>query len=221
MKKTNKKINILGNILMIMLVFLCGFNVSYAYFTARATVEGSLTFYDLKFTFGYMLAGNNQAVSTGETEFWVSPSASNLLRGNEFNFKTQDGTQVIERLGVMPNANNCDSYLRLKVNAFKMEKSGDSYTESSDTTNYGEYIDLTITASVTKGADNFYYFASPLSASSDIYVFATGATVSINAPADITDSYLKITIVFEAVQANTASVSELWGSTAVEILGLS
>ncbi len=218
MKKTNKTINIFGKILMLVFVFLCGFNVVYAYFTARATVEGGLTFYEMKYTFGYKTSGNNQATSTGETEFTVNPDTVNLLRGVSFGFKTSDGTQTITSLGIMPNVNNCDGYVRFKVNAYKMEKSGNSYTASSDTTNYGSYIILTKTSSVVTDTDGYYYIQSVISASADCYDFATGATISISAPADLTDSYLKITISYEAVQANKTAVTALWGSTAAGLL---
>ena len=97
----------------------------------------------------------------------------------------------------MPNVNNCDGYVRFKVNAYKMEKSGNSYTASSDTTNYGSYIILTKTSSVVADTDGYYYIQSVISASADCYDFATGATISISAPADLTDSYLKITISYE------------------------
>ncbi len=218
MKKTNKKLNMLGNILMIVVVFLCGFNVTYAYFTAKATVEGSLTFYDLNVTFAYSASGSNESQSTGSTEFEVIPNTTSILRGHEFSFKLADGT-AITNVGLMPSTTSCDSYARLTVSAIKMVKSGDSYTaDSSDTTDYGQYILLTTTASVKKSGE-FYYLGSVMTAGG-YYAMATGATISTDAPADVTSSYIKITIKFEAVQAEKTAVVATFGEEAATLLGL-
>ena len=218
MKKINKKLNMLGNILIIVVVFLCGFNVTYAYFTAKATVEGSLTFYDLNVTFAYTASGSNQSESTGTTEFEVIPNTNSILRGYDFSFKLANGT-AITNVGLMPSNTSCDSYARLTVSAIKMVKSGDSYTvDTTDTTDYGQYILLTTTTSVQKSGE-FYYLKSVMQAGG-YYAMATGATISTDAPADVTSSYLKITIKFEAVQAKKEAVVASFGESAANLLGV-
>ena len=218
MKIVHKKLNIIGAILMVMVVFLCAFNVTYAYFTARATVEGNLTFYDLNLTFGYVQSNSNQAVSTGQTAFTINPNADNVLRGQAFGFQLTDGT-ALKNVSIMSNAKSCNAYVRVKVVAVKMK---DATTADDDTTDYGKYITLTTPSTVatntTDSTDYWYYVRGQVRTSGTIEI-ATAATISIDAPADVTNGYLKITLVFDAVQATTAAVTELWGSTAATLVG--
>lgn len=217
MKKVHKKLNMVGGILMIMLVFLCAFNVTYAYFTARATVEGNLNFYDLNLTFGYVTTNNNTAISTGQTAFQIYPNAENILRGNSFGFQLNDGT-ALKNVSLISNAKSCNAYVRVKVVAVKMLN---ETTPDSDTTDYGKYIKLTtpstIVTNTTDSTDNWYYVRGMVRTSNTIEI-STAATISIDAPADVTNCYLKISLVFEAVQANKTAVTELWGATAATLV---
>ena len=52
------------------------------------------------------------------------------------------------------------------------------------------------------------------------YTLATGATISASAPPEITDGYLKITLSFEAVQANKEAVKSTFGLTDSDITNL-
>lgn len=210
---------------MVMLVFLCAFNVTYAYFTARATVEGNLTFYDLNLTFGYRKTGDNATTSTGSTEFQIYPNGSNILRGVPFGFTLQSGENIT---GVYMCSSNtsCNAYVRVKVKAVKMKLSGNNYVADEDTTDYGHYIKLTVSTGVVQNTldsdDNWYYAQSALrTGSGNSTQIATAATISTDAPADVTNSYLKITLVFEAVQQNTTAVKETWGTNVATILNLS
>ncbi len=224
MKKVYKKLNIMGGILLVMLVFLCAFNVTYAYFTARATVEGNLTFYDLNLTFGYRISGNNSTTSTGSTEFQIYPDNDNVLRGVPFGFKLQAGS-AISGVYLCSSNTSCNAYVRIKVKAVKMKLSGNSYVADDDATDYGQYIKLTTPSTVVQNtadsSDHWYYATSALrTGSGNSTQMATAATISTDAPADVTNSYLKITLVFEAVQQNTEAVKDTWGASIVTLLGI-
>lgn len=212
----------MGGILLVMLVFLCAFNVTYAYFTARATVEGNLTFYDLNLTFGYQISGTNITTSTGSTEFQIYPDNENVLRGVPFGFKLQAGS-AISGVYLCSTKTSCNAYVRIKVKAVKMKLSGSSYVADDDTTDYGQYIKLTTPSSVLQNSadssDHWYYVKDPLRTSNSTPL-ATAATISTDAPADVTNSYLKITLVFEAVQQNTEAVKDTWGASIVTLLGI-
>ena len=212
----------MGGILLVMLVFLCAFNVTYAYFTARATVEGNLTFYDLNLTFGYRISGNNSTTSTGSTEFQIYPDNDNVLRGVPYAFKLKAGS-AISGVYLCSTKTSCNAYVRIKVKAVKMKLSGNSYVADDDTTDYGQYIKLTTPSSVLQNSadssDHWYYVKDPLRTNNSTPL-ATAATISTDAPADVTNSYLKFTLVFEAVQQNTEAVKDTWGASVVTLLGL-
>ncbi len=225
MKKVNKKLNIFGYALVIVLVFLCGINVSYAYFTARATVQGSLDFYDLNIQFAYHLGTGYDETPTGETEYEIIPNSASILRGVEFGFKTSSN-QSIDSVGLFAMSNSCDCYARVKIKAVKMIASGSTYVEdSADTTDYGEYIILTIaqhSGVEFNSTDGYYYFKNVISAGMyGVYQkIATGAKISTSAPPDITNGYLKISLLFEAVQADKQAVISTFGNAAATFMGL-
>lgn len=218
MKKANKTLNILGHILIVVLVFLCGFNVTYAYFTARATVEGSLQFYDLNVQFAYYY---EQPVATGTTEYEIIPATTNVLRGVPFTFKNADNNEI-ESVGLQSMSDSCNYYARVKVKAVKMKLSGSTYVQDSeDTADYGSYINLTINSdNILQSSYGWYYFKGAAMEATSYYTLATGATISASAPPEITDGYLKITLSFEAVQANKEAVKSAFGLTDSDITNL-
>lgn len=211
MKRTYKSLNILGYVLIVVLVFLCGFNVTYAYFTARATVQGNLQFYDLNVQFAYYY---EQPIATGTTEYEIIPATTNVLRGVPFTFKTAEN-QAIESVGLQAMSDSCNYYARVKVKAVKMVFNGSTYEQdSSDTTDYGNYINLTINSdNILQGPSGWYYFKGAAMEATSYYTLATGATISTSAPVDLTNGYLKITLSFEAVQANKEAVKSVFGLT--------
>lgn len=199
---------------MIVFVFLCGFNVALAYFTAQASVSGDLSFYDLNVTFAYREQGSNLQNSTGTSVYTLTPTSSSILRGVEFGFKTTSGTQIKD-IGLLSSGASCRSCARIKVTAVKQQQaSNGAYTADADTTDYGEYIKLS-TSLLEKEEDGYYYLYEVMSAGS-YYSLITGATLSIDAPIELTDSYLKITISFEAVQATYDAVAEKFGADIAE-----
>ena len=229
MKKVNKKLNIFGYALVIVLVFLCGINVSYAYFTARATVQGSLDFYDLNIQFAYTNVddGMLNPISTGETEYEIIPNSAGIFRGVEFGFKTSSN-QGIQTIGLMSMDNSCNWYARVKIKAVKTLASGSTYVEdSTDTTDYGEFIILNTAINTDvkfNSADNYYYFMSEVNAEEQggfsYQPLATAAKISTSAPPDITNGYLKISLLFEAVQADKQAVISTFGNAAATFMGL-
>lgn len=222
MKKTYKKINTLGQILMLVLVFLCGINVTYAYFTARATVEGNLTFYDLNIKFYYKKPNISRPVEISDTEFEII-SNQNILRGKEFKFMVnENGTLVeIEDIRLGSSSESCPALVRAKVIARKVNKFGNDWVYDEDSTDYGNFIELTYPTSAegrvikeTKQNTNYYFYESAID-TGEKAMLASGATVSTSAPVDITNCNLKITIVFEAVQANYQAAVATFGADGV------
>lgn len=223
MKKANKTLNILGHILIVVLVFLCGFNVTYAYFTARATVEGSLQFYDLNVQFAYRKPSTAyEANLTGSNEYEIFPTTVNILRGVPFTFQTTaTGGEAVTDVGLRAlDDSSCNYFARVKVKAVKMKLSGSTYVQDSeDTADYGSYIELTTTdCNVSKFAG--YYYSTGQFEWNSYCIVATGATISASAPPEITDGYLKITLSFEAVQANKEAVKSAFGLTDSDITNL-
>lgn len=208
MKRTYKSLNILGYVLIVVLVFLCGFNVTYAYFTARATVQGNLQFYDLNVQFAYYY---EQPIATGTTEYEIIPATTNVLRGVPFTFKTAEN-QAIESVGLQAMSDSCPYYARVKVKAVKMKLNGATYTQDGDT-DFGEYIILNVDETYIASMANYYYFKGDALTAGSYATLATGATISTSAPVDLTNGYLKITLSFEAVQANKEAAKSVFGLT--------
>ena len=226
MKKSYKKINTFGQILMLVLVFLCGLNVTYAYFTARATVEGNLTFYDMNINFYYKKAGSTVSTQTNSTEFEIIPNPNeSVLRGNEFKFMVSEGNTLtqLDQVSLGSSSDSCPAYVRVKVVARKMNKLGDDWSyDTTDTTDYGNFIELTYNDEEIEKKkvqesthEVYYYFCKNVLETGGTQALATGATISTSAPVDITNCNLKITIVFEAVQANYYAAVEAFGAGGV------
>lgn len=223
MKKSYKSLNILGYVLIVVLVFLCGFNVTYAYFTARATVQGNLQFYDLNVQFAYRKPSTAyEANLTGSNEYEIFPATVNILRGVSFTFQTAaTNGEAVTDVGLRALDNSsCNYFARVKVKAVKMKLSGSTYVQDSeDTADYGSYIELTTTdCDVSKFAG--YYYTTGQFEWNSYCIVATGATISTSAPVDLTNGYLKITLSFEAVQANKEAVKSVFGLTDANITTL-
>lgn len=216
MKRSYKSLNILGYVLIVVLVFLCGFNVTYAYFTARATVQGNLQFYDLNVQFAYRKPSTAyEANLTGSNEYEIFPATVNILRGVPFTFQTAaTNGEAVTDVGLRAlDDSSCNYFARVKVKAVKMKLSGSTYVQDSeDTADYGSYIELTTTdCNVSKFAG--YYYTTGQFEWNSYCIVATGATISTSAPVDLTDGYLKITLSFEAVQANKEAAKSVFGLT--------
>ena len=223
MKKSYKKINTFGQILMLVLVFLCGINVTYAYFTARATVEGNLTFYDLNINFYYKKTGLSALTQTNSTEFEIIPQNESVLRGKEFKFMVNEGGTLtqLDQVSLGSSTDSCPAYIRVRVVARKMIKFGDDWTyDTSDQVDYGEYINLTYNEDAIekkKVQENYYYYFKEELETGGARTVATGATVSTSAPVELTNCNLKLTIIFEAVQANYDAAVATFGADGVII----
>lgn len=218
MKKTYKSLNILGYILVAVLVFLCGFNVTYAYFTARATVQGNLQFYDLNVQFAYY--AGEQYIQTGTNEYEIIPATNNILRGVPFGFKTADN-EPIDSVGLQAMTDSCPYYARVKVKAVRMILNGATYTQdTTDTTDYGNYVELTINEYISKSSTGYYYFKGDALTADSYATLATGAKILATAPAELTSSYLKITLSFEAVQADKEAVKSAFNLSDSDISSL-
>lgn len=214
MKLKNKKINIIGFAVIIALVFLCTFNVTYSYFTSIANIEGNLNFGSLDVRFAYY-SGGVVTLESGETTMNVIPASdASISRGSTFTFQTPEG-DAISYLGFSSNS-SCSSYVALKINAYKL------IDGVADTTiNYGEYFTFnSMNNRVVLGdgtgserSDTYYYRTALIA--NGFMEFAESMTLSNDAPVDMLNSSIQITITFKAVQQpNQAYLYEFgseWG----------
>lgn len=211
MKLKSKKISIIGIIVIIALVFLCTFNITYAYFTSVANIEGNLNFGSLDVRFAYY-SGGVTTLESGETTMSVIPASnSSISRGSTFTFQTPEG-QAITYLGFNSNS-SCTSYVALKVNAYKLV---DGVADA--TTNYGEYFTLNsannrIVLGNGTGSqrDDVYYYTTAITANGFVE-FAESMTLSNDAPVDLLNSSIEITITFKAVQQPNEAFKYAFGS---------
>lgn len=206
MKAEKKTAKIIGYVIILALVFLCAFNITYSYFTATDQATGTLRFGNLNVRFAYGYGSGSVEVVDSDT-LTVFPNASSVNIGDSFTLLLENGTDV-SYLAFNSSSDSTSSYIRFRINAYKQN---DGVLDLS--TNYGQYFDFAgrnssdIMRSVrTNGGETnaIYYVRSALATNSTM-VFATGITLLSNAPISILNSELKITISFEAVQqANEA-----------------
>ncbi len=210
MKHTSKNTNIITYIVILTLIVLCAFNITYSYFTSTATKKGDLTFANLDVKFSYTVGANSPIVIDTE-EYEVIPSSS-IRRGVKFGFLTTDG-QTISSLNFNTSRDSCDCYIRFKVDAFKTD---------DNTTNYGRYFELSVNSSfvskktiVGETETNVIYYMNDAISAGLNYSFATGMTLLANAPVEMLNSEFRVVITYKAVQsANEAYKSEFndeWG----------
>ena len=211
MKLKDKKISIIGVIVIIALVFLCTFNITYAYFTSVANIEGNLNFGSLDVRFAYY-DGNVTAFEDGVTTMTIFPASnSSISRGSTFTFQTQEG-KPITYLG-FNSTSSCTSYVALKVNAYKLING-----EADTATNYGKYFTLnSVNNRIVLGngtgsqRDDVYYYKTELT-SNGFMEFAESMTLSNDAPIELLNSSLEITITFKAVQQPNEAFKYAFGS---------
>lgn len=74
MKRTGKQVKLLGILVILTLIFLFAFNVTYSYFTATDRVVGNIEFSNLDVRFAYR--SNNVDTVVDSESLSVIPSAS-------------------------------------------------------------------------------------------------------------------------------------------------
>ncbi len=215
MKYTGKHIKILGLIVILTLIFLFAFNVTYSYFSAIDRVTGNIVFSNLNVRFAYR--SNNVDTVVNDTSLTIIPSASSgtISRGSTFNLALSDGTEI-SYLAFNSSSDSCASYIRYRINAYKVN---DGVEDTS--INYGQYfqfegsLDVVREIRTVAGETNAIYYIKESVSANSRRVFASSITLLESAPVSILNSQLKLTITFEAVQsankAFTVVFDDGWG----------
>lgn len=218
-KRKRKEFKIIGLCVILALLFLCAFNVTYSYFTAISSITGQMNFYDLNVKFGRARGSTEFTTIEGAT-LVVAPNkiisdssaASIIARGDTFSLKTlvNNAYVDVDYLYFRVEPNSCDSYVRFMLDAYKLNADG---TTVDTSVNYGQYflINNSTSAFTTKLITNsnvtntVYYMTNALIAGANIYRFCDSITLLDSAPVDILDGKILLTISFKAVQkANKA-----------------
>lgn len=204
-KRQRQEFKIVGLCVIIALFFLCTFNVTYSYFTAVASINGQMDFYNLNVKYGYRekVDGVNNAVE--DSTLIVSPNKDVIARGE--NFELLYDNIAVDYLYFLINANSCDCYIRFTLDAYKVRSNNTLDTS----VNYGQYFEIgnktavftkkiVTNSNITKAV---YYMNNTLTAGDygNTYRFCDSITLLNNAPVDMLNGELRLTITFKAVQA--------------------
>ena len=228
MKNVSKQVKIVTTLVLLVLTFLAAFNVTYSYFTAVAKITGDLDFANLGVRFAYSLNKNTTYVM--EDNLLVVPvttAGKFYSRGDSITMGIETSPSVVSEIDDIqirhdPNiTNQTDCYVRFWIDAYEVV-SENVY----GTTNYGKYFlfDSNMAGGYftkeggSKGNDSWCYFSIyPLTAGTDtadgtmVNQISLGNTIIIDAdaPLEMLQKTLKITISFEAIQvANGAAFTE-------------
>lgn len=220
MKIKNKEIKIVGLFVILALIFLFAFNVTYSYFTSSYQVTGNINFSNLNVRFAYTTVSSPAApIVVDEATLTIRPSDSSgtIARGTTFQLALDNGTDL-SYLAFNASNDSCSSYIRFRINAYKVEDSN-----IDNTINYGQYFEIDgngFTSSlqtVNNVTNTIYYMTNELNADQTV-VFATGIKLLEEAPVELLNSQVRLYIEFEAVQsANQAYLSVFndgWGYSA-------
>lgn len=156
-RKKIKTSQFLSVCVLITFLLLCSFNAVYAYFTATSSISGSSQFGTLNVGLSYirnstttaLVSSNVSKVTTASFNLQEDVVAisinNNLKRGNTYSIKV--GENVVDGLQFTSASGSCDAYIRFKLEAYKVVddplNDGKYILDSVDTTNYGQYFELT------------------------------------------------------------------------------
>lgn len=219
MKQNNKQLRITYVIMFLVFALMCISNVTYSYFTATSSAEGSLNFENINVEFQYVLNGESTKIEKNDT-LEVAPIEGTIDRGVPFTFAIEDSGTYKAIDGLIIKNSGCEVYVRFWVDAYL--KSDTEHTGI----NYGKYfffessIGYTNEDGVDKSGNkisNCYYVTSKMDTSyfamcgigntltlSDIYKYdyeSGEEELVAEIPMDIFGEELEIFISFEAVQA--------------------
>ncbi len=220
MKIKNKEIKIISLFVVLALIFLFSFNITYSYFTSTHQASGDINFSNLNVRFAYTTTASMASpIVVTESTLSVRPSDSSgtISRGTTFQLALEDGTDL-SYLAFNASSDSCSSYIRFRINAYQVEDGN-----IDNTVNYGRYFEISgsgftsSSLSVNNVTNTIYYMTNALNANQTV-VFATGIKLLEEAPVDLLNSQVRLYIEFEAVQsANQAYLSVFndgWGYSA-------
>jgi len=136
MKKITKEIKIVTTLVILMLVFLCSFNIVYSYFTSVVFTDANIDFYALNVNMFY--SEDSQTVIENQTQLYLSgPLSRNLAISLK---STPTSKTNIESIGIKSTEDSCDAYVRLYLEVYKVKQIGEAvyYIDSN-----GNYVSET------------------------------------------------------------------------------
>ena len=212
MKQITRATKIIGVSIILVLVFLCAFNITYSYFTARAKIEGQIKFGALDVKITYLTIDNETyQYEEGQTTVTVNVLGGQpISRDGEFKMASPDGKEI---RFLAFSGSGTTSYVRFWVNAYK--KSGETF---DTTTNFGRYFTPVVSSNVftsalktVGGVTNKVYYVTNAIGTTGYVGFAESIKLGADAPTELLDADVKITITFEAVQTSNQAYLSVFG----------
>ena len=214
-KNTSKQIKLLGLLVILTLIFLFAFNVTYAYFTASKRVTGNIQFSNLDIRFAYRSNNVDTIVNTDTLTIYPSESTGVISRGGTIYLATESGADI-QYLAFSSTSDSTPSYIRYRINAYKVINE-----TIDDSVNYGQYFEFQGGNFVTRriltvgNETNAIYYIEEEVAGNVRRVFASSIKLLETAPVALLNSQINLSITFEAVQSeNQAYLSVFndgWG----------
>lgn len=140
MKKINKEIRILSLLVALTIIFLFALNIVHAYFTASAKIQGTIKFANLDV---YMSVEDG---ATTKITNQINLTTDTLVsRGLAFNVKREDGTNNINSVKIVNNANSTAAYIRFYIEVYITKTINDNTYYVDNNGNFvddnGNYVD--------------------------------------------------------------------------------
>lgn len=208
MKKISKTTDIVTLALIIMLVFLCMANITYAYFSATKSVTGQTQFANFGVNFRYRNS-SSQYITVAESELDLYPVDDVIAVGSAIDLRLEDGN-TISLIGLELATGSADAYVRFWIDAFEYV---DNVQQSTNYGKYFQFVDLNLTyfstslRTIGSNQNNIYYYKNSITSGSGINI-ASQIMMSEDVPTEIFGKSIKISIGFDAVQsANQAYLS--------------
>ena len=223
MKKKSYDIKIYLALIALALIFLLGINVTFAYFSAKSELNGSSEMSNLEFVW----ATATQTYEEGK-EVSITPNTTNgvISRGTTFGFyieNIESDDEVVDEnnmYGLLAKPYTANSYIRVWVDAYEVI---DSETLTLGDENFGRYFQIQFTdydpAGITRYESTersdgnqtniITYFTfeadDEYKVNNILLLFISGIKLLENAPLQILDKDIKLTLNFEAVQSENGA----------------
>ena len=203
MKQKQKTYKVYLLLIAVALLFLLCLNSTYAYFSATKKHSLATKFATMSVTWHGSSKGKLDTNEDGI--FIVTPSVENISRGGSFNFIYEGAEQNIG----LAIANSPSVFARVWVNAY------DKNSTEQTPTNYGQYFKINFIDDCCPengyqamcNGNRIYYIKYRIGEADGgrqqnySLDFASGMTLSKDAPFEILEKNIVITLHFEAIQA--------------------
>ena len=137
MKTKTINLKTIVSLVLLMIAVFGAVNISYSYFTSKASKSGEVNMGSLSVSFCYNLSN-----TIYDSISLVADTAS-IDRGEAFGLKTLNeatGNYItINNLQIINGSNSCDAYVRFWIDAYIINDEGEKISDD----NYGKYFALT------------------------------------------------------------------------------